>query len=417
MLQNACWLTAGKLVQLLINFLVGIWLARYLGPGEYGLLSYGAAYTGAVTCLCNLGIPSILVKELTDAPEQEGEILGTALVLQGISSLVWMVVILWIAYQAEGKNPAVMGIVGLSSLGMLLRTLDNFRFWFQARQKCYVTSAAAVLACTAAGLYKILLLWQRKTVVWFAFSTGVEYACLGLLLLRMYWKNRGCPLTCSLERGKQLLRQSCYFILPGLMVAVYGQADRFLLKLLKNGQELGWYATAVSLSSAWCFVLSALIDATYPEIARVYGKDQPAFNRRNRKLYRAVFYLSAAVSLLIACLAASAIDFLYGESYRGAVRPLQILTWSTGFSYLGVARNAWIVCENRQKYLLGVYAAGALCNVLLNLLLIPRWGAVGAAIASLLSQGVTALAAPLCIKGLRQNGKLMLEAIFGKGVM
>ena len=149
----------------------------------------------------------------------------------------------------------------------------------------------------------------------------------------------------------------------------------------------------------------------YPSIVEAHQKDEALFQRRNRQLYAVVFYLSAVVSLCFTLFGEFAVEILYGEAYLPAVAPLKIITWYTAFSYLGVARNAWVVCKDRQKYLIYVYAAAAVSNVALNLLLIPRWGACGAAAASLTAQVVTTMVAPFFLPGLRENAEMMADAI------
>ena len=122
------------------------------------------------------------------------------------------------------------------------------------------------------------------------------------------------------------------------------------------------------------------------------------------------------MSLVICLLAKPIVGILYGADYAGAIAPLQIVVWYTAFSYLGVARNAWMVCENRQKYLKYLYFCAALINILLNALLIPNFGAAGAAAASLLTQISTTFILPLLIRPLRNNARLMLEAVCLRGL-
>ena len=414
--QNALWLISGKTAQMGISLVVGVLTARYLGPSDYGLIHYAAAYTGFFASFCTLGINSVLVKELTDAPGEEGVILGTSLFLRGISSILSALVILCVVYLADGADKPALAVVGLSSLGMLLQIFDVFHCWFQARLRSKVTAAVLLAAYTVTAVYKTALLLTGRSVLWFAFAGAVEQLCAAVLLLMAYRRHGGGRLGISRERGRLLLQKSCHFILPGLMVAVYAQTDKIMLKQLIGEAEIGYYSTAVSACNAWCFVLSAIIDSAYPAIARAHKREETLFRRRNRQLYALVFYLSAGVSLLLCCCAGPLVTILYGKAYLPAAAPLRILTWYTAFSYLGVARNAWVVCENRQKYLIWVYGAAAVSNVLLNLLLIPRWGASGAAAASLVAQVVTALIAPFLLKGLRENGKLMLDAILLRGV-
>ena len=144
--------------------------------------------------------------------------------------------------------------------------------------------------------------------------------------------------------------------------------------------------------------------------------DEQLFKKRNVQLYAIVFYMSTAVSLGFTVLAKPIIYIMYGVNYLPAVNPLRIITWYTAFSYLGVARNAWVVAKERQRYLFAIYAASAMANVLLNYLLIPMMGASGAAIASLVAQVFTTLVVPFFIKDMRENSLLILDAIILKGI-
>lgn len=165
------------------------------------------------------------------------------------------------------------------------------------------------------------------------------------------------------------------------------------------------------------FLLSAVIDSLYPEIVQSFRKDRLRYERKNRQLYAIVIYASLFVSALICLIAKPFVVTLYGEKYLAAVMPLRIVVWYTAFSYLGVARNAWMVCENQQKYLKYLYISAAALNVLLNLALIPLWGASGAAAASLITQASTTILLPALIRPLRPNAKLMLDAVLLRGVL
>lgn len=414
--RNAGWLIMGRIAQMAINFVVGLLTARYLGPSNYGLINYAAAYTGFFSSLCSLGINSVIVKELTDDFDSDGEILGTSLFMQAVSSIFSAIAIICIVFIVDNGSSIICTVVALSSVGMVCNVFSIFNYWFQSRLQSKVTAIASLMAYAITAAYKVLLLIQGKSVVWFALATAVDYICLAVFLLIAYKKHGGRRLSVSMQRAKQLLKKSCHFILPGLMVAVYAQTDKIMLKQMISEAEIGFYSTAVSLCSVWCFILSAIIDSLYPEIAKTHKSDSRLFERRNKQLYAIVFYLSVCVSLVITCLAEPLVCILYGKAYLPTTAPLRVITWYTAFSYLGVARNAWVVCENRQKYLIWVYASAAISNVLLNLLLIPRFGATGAAVASLAAQVVTTMIAPFFIKGLQRNSKLMVEAILLKDV-
>lgn len=145
-----------------------------------------------------------------------------------------------------------------------------------------------------------------------------------------------------------------------------------------------------------------------------FKNSKEEFDKKNKLLYSIVFYISAGVSVLFTLFGGIAIKILYGEAYLPSVTLLRIITWYTAFSYLGVARNAWIVCMNRQKYLKYIYISAAIANVILNCIFIPIWGASGAAVASLASQIITTLVVPFFIKDMRENSIMIVKAILFK---
>ena len=415
--RNAGYLIVGKVLQMLFGLIVGLLTARYLGPSNYGLITYANAYIGFFAALCTLGINNVLVKEFVDHPGEEGKVIGTTLGLRAVSSILCSVAIIAISSILDAGEMTTILIVALSSVGMVFHIVETFNYWFQSRLESKVTAFSTLIAYLVSTAYKIYLLATGKPVTYFAITTSLDYLCLGILLYVQYRKHKGGKLCFSWQYGKQLFAKSRHFILSGMMISIYGQTDKLMLKQMIGESEIGYYATAVSLCGMWCFILSAIIDSVYPSIMEAdKAGDEQLFKKRNVQLYAIVFYMSTAVSLGFTVLAKPIIYIMYGVNYLPAVNPLRIITWYTAFSYLGVARNAWVVAKERQRYLFAIYAASAMANVLLNYLLIPMMGASGAAIASLVAQAFTTLVVPFFIKDMRENSLLILDAIMLKGI-
>ena len=414
--KNAGWLIGGKVLQMIISLFVGTITARYLGPSNYGIIGYVSAYIAFFNSLCTLGINSLLVKEFIDNPEKEGEILGSSLVLRIVSSFLSAITIICIVFFVDAGEKDTFIVSILCSIGVIFHVFEVFNYWFQAQLKSKVTAIATFVAYCVVAIYRVVLIITDQSIYFFALATSIDYICIAVILLVSYYKFGGKKLSFSWKTSKSLLSRSYHFILSGLMVAIYGQTDKLMLKQMINETEVGYYSTAVTVCGMWCFILSAIIDSLYPSIMEAHRTNEELFKKRNRQLYAIVFYVSIGVSVLFQLFAPIIIRILYGEQFMGAVVPLRIITWYTAFSYLGVARNAWLVCENRQNYLKYIYILATVCNVLLNLLFIPILGAEGAAIASLISQVLTSIVLPFFIKPLRKNTILMLEAIVFKGI-
>lgn len=416
--QNAGYLIAGKIVQMAFGLVVSLLTARYLGPSNYGLINYANAYTAFFAAICTLGINNVLVKEFLDHPGQEGMVIGTTMGLRAVSSVLSSIAIITISFVMDAGEATTILIVTLASVGMVFQVVETFNYWFQARLESKVTAMATLCAYLLSAAFKVYLLATGKPVTFFALVTSLDYLCLGVILYAQYRKHGGGSLCFSWTYGKQLFAKSRHFVLSGLMISIYGQTDKLMLKQMISETETGYYATAVALCSMWCFILSAIIDSIYPSIMEAAkADDERVFKKRNVQLYAIVFYLSMAVSLFFTVFAKPVISIMYGASYLPAVAPLRIITWYTAFSYLGVARNAWVVAKDRQKYLFVIYAASAVANVVLNYLLIPTLGASGAAIASLVAQVFTTLIVPFFIREMRENAMMMVDAIMLKGIL
>lgn len=409
--KNALWLILGRVVQLCLSFVISIFTARYLGPGNYGIINYVGSYGAFFTSLCTLGINSVIVKELIDHPNEQGEAVGTAIVLRLVSSFLSALLIVLIIWIVDGNDPLLVAVACLTSISLVFQAFDTINYWFQSRYESKVTATSILIAYIVVSAYKIVLLILQKDVKWFAFASTLDYIVLALLQVIAYKRNHGPKLCFSLAKAKSLLLRSYNYILSGMMVAIYGNTDKIMLKQMLNEEAVGYYSLASTLNSMWVFVLAAIIDSMFPTIMRLFNNDRDAYLKKNRQLYAIVIYISISVSVLFVLFGKFGITLLYGDAYLGAVRPLQVITWYTAFSYLGVARDAWILCENKQQYLKWLYLSAAIINIILNYLLIPIAGASGAALASLATQICTSILIPLFIRDLRPNALLMLDGL------
>ena len=411
--KNAGWLISGKVAQMVLSLAINMLTARYLGPSNFGLVGYGTSYVAFFMSLCTLGINAVIIKDFVDHPDEQGLALGTSIILRIASSFLSALMILGITSFLDAGEPLTIVVVSLCSISLVFHAFDTINYWFQANYNSKIIAIATFVSYTGTSVYRLVLLILKKNVIWFALASSLDYIILGVILLSVYKRSNGPKLRFSLSKGKQLLSKSYHYILSGMMVAIYGQTDKLMIKQFLGEAEVGYYAAAVSVCTVWTFVLQAIIDSVYPTIINL--KDQKeAFERKNRQLYAIVFYVSLFVSLGYLALGRLLIVLLYGQDYIPAVTPLRIITFYTAFSYLGVARNVWIVSEGKQKYLKYMYLCAAISNVILNALFIPAFGVSGAAVASLITQILTSIGLPMCFKEMRPNGRLMLEAIILK---
>ena len=227
---NAGWLIAGRVIHMLLTFFIGLLTARYLGPGNYGLINYAAAYVTFFVSLCNLGINSVIVKNFVDHPDQVGETIGTTLATSERSpSALSVVAIIAIVFVVDNNEKLTIIVVALYSTSVLFQIYDTFNYWFQYRLQSKYVSIASSISYGAVSAYQVWLLVTGKSVVWFAVSNSLEYIITGLITFGAYKRCGGPQLGFSLDKGKQLLNVSKSFIIAGLMVSIYASTDKLML--------------------------------------------------------------------------------------------------------------------------------------------------------------------------------------------
>ena len=410
-LKNAGWIIGCKVVQSLINFVIGMITARYLGPSNYGIISYVSSVVAFAMPIMQLGLKQTLVKEFVDLPDREGEILGTSLMLNIISSIFCMIgSIAFVMIANAGETETILVCI-LYSFTLLFNATELTQYWFQSKLMSKYPSIATLTSYLVVSLYKIYLLITQKGVVWFALSNVIDYLLISLILLVIYQKIGGQRLTINWYLGKQLLSRSKYYIIPSLMVIIFQHTDRIMIKFMVGEAETGLYSAALTCIGISSFVFAAIIDTARPVILAAKENDQKLYEKRVIQLYNIITFLSLAQSIGMTLLAKPIVYILYGNEYSGSAVILAVAVWYITFGHYGSVRNIWILAEGKQKYLTSINIIGACANVLLNFCLIPILGAVGAAWASVVTQFFTNVILSFVYKPIRKCNYLMLKGL------
>lgn len=412
--KNAAWIITCKIIQSVINFVIGLLTARYLGPSNYGTLSYVMSVVAFAMPIMQLGLNQTLVKEFVKSPDQEGAILGTALVINIISSVFCMIGSVAFVAIANGNEKETILVCVLYSFSLLFQATEMTQYWFQSKLLSKYPSIASLCAYIVVALYKTYLLVTQKSVTLFALSNVLDYFLISLFLIVIYKKIGSQRLSVNWRLGRDMLSRSKYYIIPSLMVMIFQHTDRIMIKLMIGETETGFYSAAITCIGISAFVFSAIIDSARPDILGKKETDEIVYERRVIQLYSIITWLSLAQSIVMTVLASPIVSLLYGEKYSRTADILRVAVWYVTFSHYGSVRNIWILAENKQKYLLFINVSGAIANVLVNFGLIPVLGAIGAAIASLITQFFTNVIIGFLFAPIRRNNYLMVKSLHPK---
>ncbi len=411
LIKNASWIIVCKIIQSLLSFVVSMMTARYLGPSNYGVINYAQSLVAFVGPITLLGFGNILVKELVNNPEKEGELIGTTTFFSFISSLICIAaVILYTMIANRGEHETIL-VCALFSITLSIQSFELIEYWFQAKLLSKYSSIVSLIAYIIVSGFKIYLLATEKNIYWFVLSYIIDYLFISVSLFAIYKHKDGQKCVISKNRFRQLIKQSYPYILSTMMVTIFTQTDKIMLKQLIDPTSVGYYSTAVVLAGIASFFFQAIIDSFRPKLFDDYKADKKQFETNIIGLYSLVIYLSLLFCTFVSVFARPIVLFTYGEGYRPAISTLRIVVWFTTFTYLGIVRNIWILTENKQKLLTRINLVGALTNVVLNFLLIPILGINGAAIASLITQATTNFVIGYVIKPIRYNNNLIIQSL------
>ncbi len=415
-LSNTGYLAGEKVFNMILSLLVGIWVARYLGPEDYGLWQYASSLVGLVTALATLGTTQIVIRDLVNEPkENEGSILGTSFLLMIVAGSITAIAIIGIGFWFNDES-VTRWLIVISSVNLILISFNAFDYWFQSK----VLSKYSVFARTGANLMasvlKVLFIILTLSVIYFALAVIIGAVVKIIIWLYSYKKENRNIYSWNFDANyaKEILKDSWPLIISGLSVAIYMKIDQVMLKSMVDASAVGNYAVAVKISELWYFIPIAIASSVYPTIIKSKKENIEKYYKRLQYLYDMMAGMAVVIAVPMTFLSNPLIKVLFGPDYSMAGGVLAIHIWAGIFVFLGVARSKWIINENYQFYGMIFTISGAISNVILNIWLIPLLGIIGAAWATVISYIISAWASSFFISKTRiafkMQGKSIIKA-------
>ena len=399
---NTSWLLGERVLRMLVSLFVGIYVARYLGPERFGLLSYSLSFVWLFSSLSSFGLDDILVRELVKRPKQRKNLLGTVFWLKVCGAVV-MGIAIAAALHFKTEDEQTYWMIALITFGFLFQSTNVVDFYFQSQVQSKFTVRAQAIQLLLTSILKIYLVFSQAELIWFAFALMLDQVLVAILFLLIYdWKIEWFPfLSFSWSQAKKLMRDAWPLIFSGMVVSVYMKIDQVMLKEMLDAEAVGIYAAAVKLCEAWYFVPIVVTASLFPAIISS-KKSAVLYQQRMQKLYDLMVWGSITVAIPTTFLADWVIVVFYGPEFLASTTVLRIYIWAGVFTFLGVASFKWLVTENLQRYSFYVLAIGAIINIGSNLLLVPIYGINGAAVATFISYGIGSYAGLAFFKESRQ---------------
>lgn len=411
-LGNLAWLLTDQILQMALGLLVGVWVARYLGPAQFGLLNYAIAFVSLFASVATMGLGTLVVRDIARNPECKEETLGTAFAIQFAGGVITLLLTVTGISLLNPNDSLTRSLVAIIAAGTIFQSFETINFWFQSQvESKYTVVAKNAVSLLVAGL-RIGLIQIKAPLIAFAWLRLGEVAVAGVAIALVY-QSRGNDFKLwrvSWERGKQLLQESWPLVLSSVAVFIYSKIDQIMLGSADQ-TELGYYAVAVKLSEVCDFLPVIIASSIFPKLAQLREKNYAEYIKKFQIYSDTMLFLWLGVALPISLLAPFIVHTLYGEQYAASAQVLSVYVWAQFGSNFGVARNTYFALEGQLRYGLYLTVVGSIFNIVLNSLLIPKYGALGATVATLITYFYVIILVNFLIKELKPFGNLILGSL------
>ena len=384
--KNTSWLFGEKILRMVVGLFVGIWVARYLGPEQFGLFSYAQSFVALFSIVATLGLNSIVVRELVKNNYDKNVLIGTSFILMFFASL-FVIFLLSVATFFTSNDTYTNILIFILASATIFQSFNVIDFYFQSKVLSKYVVYANISMLFSSSIIKIGLILVNAPLISFVWVVLFDSIILALGFIYFYKKNNQEFKSWKFDKkvGFFLLKESYPLIIAGVINSIYMKVDQVMIKEMLDNIQVGYYSAAVKLSEVWFSVGVIICNSLFPAIINAKKISEEFYYQRIYKLFLFLVVIAYSLSITVYFLSDYVILFLYGKEFIEASSVLAIHIFSAIFVYLGVSSGRWLITENKVNLDLYRNIFAMIINVVLNILFIKKFGIVGVAYASLIA--------------------------------
>jgi len=407
---NTTWLFAEQILRMIAGFLVGVWVARYLGPEKFGIFSYSLAFVSLFGGIAKLGLDGIVVRDLVKEMEKKEIYLGTSFWLKLIGGIITLlIIIITLLFQSiltSHLSPLTSYLSLLTShlltstnlyiliiaFGIIFQSFEVIDFYYQATVQAKYISIRKMIQLFLSSVIKIILVLIKANLIWFVLVTLFDAISLAIFSWWIY-KSQALPNFIKYFKwniAKRLLKDSWLLLLSSIAISIYMRIDQVMIKNMLGDREVGLYSATMRLVEVWYFIPMIITQSVFPAIVSAKKVSEELYYKRLQQLFSLLIWTAILIAIPISVFSHQIIYLFYGERFMEASKVLVISVWASSFVFIGVGSGNFFLVENLQNFSFWRTFYGMIVNIILNFILIPSHGIQGAAIATLISQATAA---------------------------
>ena len=385
--KNTSWLFAEKILRMVVGLLVGVWVARYLGPEQFGLLSYALSFVALFSIIATFGLDEIVVRELVKDDSRRDDLIGTAFWLKLCGAFVVLLLLAFaVIFTSNDNNTNTLIFIIASAL--IFQSFNVIDFYFQSKVMGKFIVYANLISLFVSSIIKITLILNDASLIafaWVVLFDGFILACGFIYFFLIHSTFKINNLIFYKSTAIDLLKDSWPLIFSGAVLMIQARIDQVMIKEMINSTEVGYYSAAIRLIEAFGFIPVMLKISLYPSILNSRKDSYELYQNRLLNFYRLNFLLFLAVAIPLYLFSEQIVILLFGIEYQSVGILLSLMVIRLFFANMGVARSAYILNENLMVFSLITMTLGTITNIVLNYYWIPLYASKGAIIATIIS--------------------------------
>jgi len=402
----------GRVGSLLIKMLVSIAVTNYLGKGQNGILNYANSFVIMFMAVAGLGLDSFVVRELVREPHRRNEILGTSLMLK-LTAAVGIIPLILLGFLIFPDEKTPVEYIFILSFTGIFQAFNIIDAWFQSQVQAKYIMYVNILGNIISAIIKLGLIWMGLPLVYFISALLFDVLLLAVGYLLTYRKQHFSIREWRFDRtlAATLLKKSWPLMFAAVLVTIYMKIDQVMIGRILGTEALGVYSTVVPLSEVWYFIPMSIVGSVFPAIINARAESMDRYMRRLQNLYDLMVGISLSIAIFMTFASGFIYELVYKPEFASGAPVLSLHVWAGIFVFLGVASGQYLINEGLTQLSLFRTAVGAVINILLNLILLPKMGIIGAAWATLIAYAMATFSI-IFIPRTRSQGFMMIKSVF-----
>ncbi|MBB6461216.1 flippase [Flammeovirga kamogawensis] len=413
-LQNINWLVLDRILRMVGGLLINAWVSRYLGPTKMGIWDISVSVASLFLIFSSFGLDRLAIRNFVNSDRDTTN--SNLSVLFSIRSITALIAFLAsgavLQYIADGSQERI--IVGwMISSSILVQVFDILTFKLQADLLSKYTVIAKGIGFIISSLLKIICITESLSLEYFVATYLIDFI-FGFLILSIIFIRKYPDLEFKFSKTvfKDYWTTFLPLLLSSLAFIIYSKIDQIMIDRMIDETAVGVYTRAVKLNDIAIAIYTIMASSLFPELTKQFNKGIKDLNKSYERICSMLSGLSYIGVIATILLSDFVIEILYGASYAGAADNLKILIIGMIFLYNGGMKGNYLILLNKKKIITITSFASIFINIGMNALLIPKFGANGAAMASVVTLCFVNFLINFLFKDTRIVGKIQFRSFF-----